>query len=162
MASQCVKRKMSGKCCEIGLREANPCPYNAPEAAFCNLKSRHRERKTRPFGRVKAAKTNLNYGFSLPQKGLCHGKKAARKAQNGHATLHTFVQKRITHDVSAHYSCTRILNVFPPNQKRFATDGIPNVKTKCNKKGRNGIHVAFCHSRKPCQASRRGRQRPSH
>lgn len=162
MASQCVKRKMSGKCCEIGLREANPCPYDAPEATFCNLKSRHRERKTRPFGRVKAAKTNLNYGFSLPQKGLCHEKKAARKAQNGHATLHTFAQNRITNDVSTRYSCTRIFNEFPPNQKTFATDAIPNVKMKCNKKGRNGIHVAFCHSRKPCRASRRGRQRPSH
>ena len=49
MASQCVKRKMSGKCCEIEPREANPYLYDAPEAVFCNLKSRHRERKTRPF-----------------------------------------------------------------------------------------------------------------
>lgn len=114
------------------------------------------------FRKSESRKTNHNYGFSLPQKGLCHGKKAARKAQNGHATLHTFAQNRITNDVSTRYSCTRIFNEFPPNQKTFATDAIPNVKMKCNKKGRNGIHVAFCHSRKPCRASRRGRQRPSH
>ena len=114
------------------------------------------------FRKSESRKNQPQLRLFTTTKGLCHEKKAARKAQNGHATLHTFAQNRITNDVSTRFSCTRIFNEFPPNQKTFATDAIPNVKMKCNKKGRNGIHVAFCHSRKPCRASRRGRQRPSH